>query len=60
LSRAAAARGGRFDEAWAEMLREYDRDDRSSLPEGCRLAGRDEDCPEASEIIPKRCAFLVA
>ena len=47
---ASAARAGRFEEAWAEMLREHDRGDRSSLPEGCRLAGRDDDCPEASVI----------
>jgi hypothetical protein len=33
---AAAARVGRFDEAWAEMLRSYDRDFQWDLPTGCR------------------------
>ena len=47
---AAAARLGRFDEAWADMLRAYDRDSEWPLPPGCKVASRDEPCPEGQEI----------
>lgn len=47
---AASARLGRFDAAWAEMLRHYQRDSDSDLPRGCRTA-RGDRCPDAQEIV---------
>ena len=44
---ASAARVGRFDEAWAEMLRAYDRTAEWDWPTGCRVRPVDgETCAE--------------
>ncbi|MGZ8336007.1 MAG: hypothetical protein ACXWU1_05035 [Allosphingosinicella sp.] len=43
---ASAARVGRFDSAWAEMLRAYDRNFEWELPMGCRSLAVDKPCPE--------------
>ncbi len=45
---ATAARAGRFDQAWAEMLAAYDRASDWDLPDGCRSAA--SPCP-AAEIV---------
>lgn len=45
---AASARIGRFDEAWAEMLRHHDRNPGWELPQGCRGPLVDGSCPEAN------------
>ncbi|WP_106639100.1 hypothetical protein [Allosphingosinicella vermicomposti] len=42
---ASAARIGRFDEAWAQMLRSYENDAEWDLPTGCRVSTKGE-CPE--------------
>jgi hypothetical protein len=47
---AAAARVGRFDAAWAEMLRSYQRDSNWDLPTGCRVDDRERGCPDADVI----------
>lgn len=49
---AAAARAGRFDAAWAQMLQAYDRGGNSPvwLPSECRVEVGDEECPEAETI----------
>lgn len=47
---AAAARVGRFDAAWAEMLHSYRRDSDWDLPTGCRVDDRDRGCPDADVI----------
>jgi hypothetical protein len=47
---AAAARVGRFDRAWAEMLQDYDRDSDWELPSSCRAALVDYRCPEGQEV----------
>jgi hypothetical protein len=47
---ASAARAGRFDAAWAEMLQAYDRDFDWPLPGGCRVALIDLQCPEGQAI----------
>ncbi len=48
---ADAARLGRFDPAWREILAHYDRIDGWALPTGCRVAlGQEEDCPEGQTI----------
>lgn len=47
---ASAARIGRFDEAWAEMLRAYDRNSDWELPTGCRSKDVTMSCPEADII----------
>ncbi|HEV2866960.1 MAG TPA: hypothetical protein VGX37_10630, partial [Allosphingosinicella sp.] len=47
---ASAARVGRFDEAWAEMLRAYDRNTDWPQPGGCRAALVDYQCPDGQEI----------
>jgi hypothetical protein len=41
---AAAARVGRFDAAWAEMLKHYDRA-ATDFPTGCRVPMRKGECP---------------
>jgi hypothetical protein len=43
---ASAARLGRFDQAWSEMLRSYDRNFDWPLPGDCRVALVDYRCPE--------------
>ena len=43
---ASAARLGRFDQAWSEMLRAYDRNSNWPLPGDCRVALVDYRCPE--------------
>ena len=48
---ASAARLGRFDEAWAEMLQHYDRNADWPLPSGCRVAfGPTGECPEGQAV----------
>jgi hypothetical protein len=47
---AAAARIGRFDGAWAEMLQSYQRDSNWELPAGCRIDDRNRLCPAADLI----------
>ncbi len=47
---AAAARVGRFDEAWPEMLRVHDRTSDWGLVAGCRVTLVDSLCPEGEEI----------
>jgi hypothetical protein len=47
---AAAARIGRFDAAWAEMLQSYQRDSNWELPTGCRIDDRNRLCPAADRI----------
>lgn len=48
---AIAARLGRFDAAWAEMLNAYKRDSDWELPPGCRRAmPENEACPDADQI----------
>ena len=48
---AAAARLGRFDEAWADMLQHYDRNADWPLPSGCRVAtGSTGECPDDQKI----------
>jgi hypothetical protein len=47
---ASAARAGRFDEAWAEMLGAYDRTSDWPLPSGCRTALVESQCPAGQEI----------
>jgi hypothetical protein len=49
---AAAARAGRFDAAWADMLQAYDRSGNSAvwLPTECRVALSEGECPEAETI----------
>ena len=46
---AAAARVGRFDEAWAEMLRAYDRTSDWGLEGNCRVDLVDGECPAGQE-----------
>lgn len=47
---ANAARAGRFEQAWAEMLHAYDRK-AHDFPEGCRVPmTEDADCPKAQKI----------
>lgn len=43
---ASAARAGRFDEAWAEMMRSHERGERWPLPTSCRVVPGDGECPE--------------
>jgi len=48
---AVAARLGRFDAAWAEMLNAYKRDSDWELPSGCRRTmPENEACPDADQI----------
>jgi hypothetical protein len=47
---AAAARVGRFDAAWAEMLHSYERNSTWDLPTGCRVDDRVRGCPDADVI----------
>ena len=47
---ASAARLGRFDSAWAEMLRAYDRSFDWPLPGGCRVALVDLQCPQGQAL----------
>jgi hypothetical protein len=47
---AAAARVGRFQAAWAEMLHSYQRDSNWDLPTGCRVDDRNRGCPPADII----------
>lgn len=47
---AAAARVGRFDAAWAEMLHSYDRNSNWDLPTGCRVDDRARGCPHSDVI----------
>lgn len=47
---ASAARAGRFDEAWAQMLAAYDRDSDWPLPQGCRTRPAEGECPAADVI----------
>ena len=47
---AASARLGRFDAAWADMLRLYDRDSDWDWPTGCRVAATERACPEDQRI----------
>lgn len=49
---AAAARVGKFDAAWADMLVAYDQKGDSPvwLPTGCRVATDGAECPEAETI----------
>ena len=47
---AAAARLGRFDEAWAQMLEGYDRTSAWGLDQGCRVAEIDGECPAGEAI----------
>ena len=47
---ASAARVGRFDTAWAEMLGAYDRHSDWTLPTGCRVALVDHQCPQGQAI----------
>ena len=47
---ASAARVGRFDAAWAEMLQAYDRNSSWPLPADCRVALVDHQCPEGQSI----------
>lgn len=47
---ASAARLGRFDEAWAVMLREYDQAANWPWPSQCRVATVDHQCPAGQEI----------
>jgi len=47
---ASAARIGRFDAAWAEMLQAYDRNFEWTLPTGCKSALVDLQCPQGQEI----------
>jgi hypothetical protein len=48
---AASARVGQFDNAWAEVLRVYDRNSSWGLPTGCRVAPNANGvCPDASTI----------
>ncbi|HWT11240.1 MAG TPA: hypothetical protein VN231_00645, partial [Allosphingosinicella sp.] len=46
---AAAARLGRFDEAWARMLSAYDRTSDWGLEGGCRVQVTDGSCPPGQE-----------
>ena len=48
---AMAARAGRFDEAWAQMLAIYDRDSDWPLPQGCRTEPAMGECPAAELIV---------
>jgi len=41
---ASAARVGRFKEAWAEMLRHYDRNSEWGLPDGCDTGFYEDKC----------------
>lgn len=43
---AASARLGRFDQAWAEMLRSHERDADWTLPTSCRVEPGDAGCPD--------------
>ena len=45
---ATAARVGRFDQAWGEMLRAYDRRSNWDLPTDCSAALVNQTCPEKS------------
>ena len=45
---ATAARVGRFDQAWGEMLRAYDRRSSWDLPTDCAAALVNQACPEKS------------
>lgn len=47
---AAAARLGRFDAAWAEMLQSYQHDYNWELPTGCRIDDSNRPCPAADQI----------
>ena len=47
---AAAARVGRLDQAWTEMLQHYDRESEWGLDQGCRSALVDGECPEGAAI----------
>lgn len=49
---ASAARVGRLDEAWAEMVRSYAADLDWELPSGC-VVRTSEQCPEGSQIVYK-------
>lgn len=48
---AAAARLGRVDEAWAEMIRMFDPDDTWDYPTGCEQPVLNGACPSGSEIV---------
>ena len=45
---AASARLGRFDAAWADMMRHYDRE--TMGPSACRVPQGEEGCPEGHEV----------
>ena len=47
---AAAARLGRFDQAWADMLRAYDPDAGWDVPPSCRVEARGI-CPDDQQIV---------
>lgn len=47
---AASARLGRFDAAWAEMLRHWDREAQWELPTGCRVKQTSDGCPDDQKI----------
>lgn len=47
---ASAARIGRFDEAWAEMLTHFDLNSTWELPAGCRQQRVASECPEPARI----------
>ncbi len=50
---ASATRLGRFDQAWAEMLRAYDRNSDWELPVECRVPSVNGLCPEADSIVSR-------
>jgi hypothetical protein len=50
---AAAARLGKLDEAWSQMLGAYDASVNWQLPSGCAVEVRDGNCPEALRITYK-------
>ena len=47
---ASAARLGRFDSAWAEMLRSYDPNFEWTLPTGCKVDPGEGLCPEDQQV----------
>jgi hypothetical protein len=49
---ASAARVGRLDEAWADMVRSYSAAEDWEYPTGCTLKVKSE-CPEASRVVYK-------
>lgn len=49
---ASAARVGRIDEAWADMVRSYSATEDWEYPTGCTIKTKSE-CPEASRIVYK-------